>query len=308
MSERETALKEPCPHCGRTDYRWTHEFRARLSFSPEDRLEVRCDYCRPLRMDAYYFGFTETGVRAIDRILSAVAQAGKGYHHTESWSDDGLDDMGEFHGGSYIAWIQNAANDAAKAFAALPGDAPRLSRAHFAALTELADDLSRIVAEVSSRDGDATARQHQRAEAVRAAVAALHPGDAPQQWPAVVGVLRRAVDCLDSLKPGDPDAEIDAEIESLIGDIGAILRDAPPVCEWRDIATAPKDGTRILLTPAVWTAERVVSAYYRLGLWWIESVDVHGSMRAFTDPDEDASHWPFTHWQPLPLAPSPAQE
>jgi len=49
MSERETALKEPCPHCGRTDYRWTDKFRVGLSFSPEDRLEVRCDYCRPLR-------------------------------------------------------------------------------------------------------------------------------------------------------------------------------------------------------------------------------------------------------------------
>jgi len=72
---------------------------------------------------------------------------------------------------------------------------------------------------------------------------------------------------------------------------------------WRAIATVPKDGTRILLTPAVWTAGRVVSAYYRLGMWWIESADARGSIRAFTDPDEDASHWPFTHWTPLPGAP-----
>lgn len=118
MQNRETAQKEPCQHCGRTDYRWTHEFRVSLSFSPEDKLEIRCDYCRPLRMDAYYFEFAETGVEAIDRILSAVAQAGKGYHHTESWGDEGLADMGEFHGGSYVAWIQNAANDAAKVLAA----------------------------------------------------------------------------------------------------------------------------------------------------------------------------------------------
>ena len=126
MSERARALeqarevKEPCPHCGRTDYRWTHEFRVGLSFSPEDKLEVRCDYCRPLRMDAYYFSFSETGVDAIDRILSAVAQAGKGYHHTELWGDEDLEDMGEFHGGSYVAWIQNAANDAAKRLAVDP--------------------------------------------------------------------------------------------------------------------------------------------------------------------------------------------
>ncbi len=77
----------------------------------------------------------------------------------------------------------------------------------------------------------------------------------------------------------------------------------PEPCVWRDIATVPKDGTRILLTPAVWTAERVVSAYYRLGMWWIESADARGSIRAFTDPDEDASHWPFTNWTPLPGAP-----
>ncbi len=85
------------------------------------------------------------------------------------------------------------------------------------------------------------------------------------------------------------------------------LLDSPTVepepCVWRAIATVPKDGTRILLTPAVWTAERVVSAYYRLGMWWIESADARGSIRAFTDPDEDASHWPFTHWTPLPGAP-----
>lgn len=116
MTER-AEQKPPCPHCARTDYRWTHEFRVGLDYSPESRLEVRCDYCRPLRMDAYYFGFTPTGVDAIDRILSAVAEAGKGYHHTESWGDDGLDDSGQFRGGNYVAWIQNAANDAAEALA-----------------------------------------------------------------------------------------------------------------------------------------------------------------------------------------------
>ena len=130
MQDRETAQKEPCQHCGRTDYRWTHEFRVGLSFSPEDKLEIRCDYCRPLRMDAYYFGFAETGVEAIDRILSAVAQAGKGYHHTESWGDEGLEDMGEFHGGSYVAWIQNAANDAAKVIASPLSAPPQAEQGH----------------------------------------------------------------------------------------------------------------------------------------------------------------------------------
>ena len=35
------------------------------------------------RMHAYYYGFDRTGLAAIDLILSAVATAGKGYHHIE---------------------------------------------------------------------------------------------------------------------------------------------------------------------------------------------------------------------------------
>jgi hypothetical protein len=54
-----------------------------------------------LRMDAYYYSFKETGVIEIDKILSAVAVAGKGYHNTEDWDDE------------TIALIQDAANDAA---------------------------------------------------------------------------------------------------------------------------------------------------------------------------------------------------
>lgn len=46
-----------------------------------------------------------------------------------------------------------------------------MTKSHIAALRELADDLESIIAVVSTRDGDATARQHARAEAVRAAVA-----------------------------------------------------------------------------------------------------------------------------------------
>jgi len=164
MSERETALKEPCPHCGRTDYRWTNEFRVGLSFSPEDRLEVRCDYCRPLRMDAYYYGFSETGVLAIDRILSAVAQAGK------------------------------------KALAALP------------------------------------------------------PGDAPQ------------------------------------------------TCAWREIATAPKDGTAILLYVA---DERGSQWANQIGVWWDDG-EAPGFFRYQEDQRRlgaySRAHQP-THWQPLPAPP-----
>lgn len=65
-----------------------------------------------LRMDAYYYGFESTGDPDIDRILSAVACAGKAFHHTNQW----LDNCGPCYGHkgeSPVDWIQNAANDAA---------------------------------------------------------------------------------------------------------------------------------------------------------------------------------------------------
>jgi hypothetical protein len=46
------------------------------------------DHETTLRMDAYYYGFEPTGNHAIDRILSAVACAGKAYHNTCDWTDD----------------------------------------------------------------------------------------------------------------------------------------------------------------------------------------------------------------------------
>lgn len=62
----------------------------------------------PLRMDAYYYGFDPTGVVEVDRILSAVARAGKAYHHTLQWCEDTYGGQG-----SPVEWIQKAANDAA---------------------------------------------------------------------------------------------------------------------------------------------------------------------------------------------------
>ncbi len=66
-----------------------------------------------LRMNAYYYHFDETGVRVIDEILSAVACAGKAYHHTDMW-----DDKPDFEGKkpSCVDNIQNAANRAANHF------------------------------------------------------------------------------------------------------------------------------------------------------------------------------------------------
>ena len=64
-------------------------------------------------MDGYYYGFDETGVAAVDFILSAVASAGKAYHHTEAWMGEETPDWGAHSGGTCAAWIQNAAKIAA---------------------------------------------------------------------------------------------------------------------------------------------------------------------------------------------------
>jgi hypothetical protein len=66
-----------------------------------------------MRMAAYYYNFDKTGVPEIDRILSAVACAGKSYHHTEDWNDSPSFVWPGHVGETPVDWIQNAANDAA---------------------------------------------------------------------------------------------------------------------------------------------------------------------------------------------------
>ena len=75
---------------------------------------------KDMRMDAYYYGFRRTGVAEIDLILSAVACAGKDFHHTGQWCEKFSDWNGEntypYHAGnSCVERIQNAADNAAKA-------------------------------------------------------------------------------------------------------------------------------------------------------------------------------------------------
>lgn len=66
-----------------------------------------------LRMDAYYYGFAETGQAEIDLILSAVACAGKSFHHTDQWNDEDSPWPGHT-GNSPTEWITNAASSAAQ--------------------------------------------------------------------------------------------------------------------------------------------------------------------------------------------------
>ena len=66
-----------------------------------------------MRMDAYYYSFEPTGNSAIDTILSAVACAGKAYHHTDCWQDETRPYEDAHTGDCPVDWIQNAANKAA---------------------------------------------------------------------------------------------------------------------------------------------------------------------------------------------------
>lgn len=76
-----------------------------------------------LRMWAYYYGFEETGVPEIDKILSAVACAGKAHHHTDGWGDESSE-YPPHSGRTPVDWIQNAANEAAEAWNTRPASVP----------------------------------------------------------------------------------------------------------------------------------------------------------------------------------------
>ena len=64
------------------------------------------------RMEAYYYSFDSTGCDPVDKILSAVACAGKAYHHTDDWYEQSSP-QDDHAGGTPIDWIQNAAIEAA---------------------------------------------------------------------------------------------------------------------------------------------------------------------------------------------------
>lgn len=84
-----------------------------------------------LRMNAYYYAFEPTGVFAVDRILSAVAAAGKAYHHTEDWCDPGKNGL------SNVDYIQQAAVDAAAALATARAEARKAALEEAAAVFDV---------------------------------------------------------------------------------------------------------------------------------------------------------------------------
>ena len=64
------------------------------------------------RMHAYYYSFDSTSCDHVDKILSAVACAGKAFHHTDDWYEH-ASPQDDHTGGTPIDWIQNAAIEAA---------------------------------------------------------------------------------------------------------------------------------------------------------------------------------------------------
>ena len=80
-----------------------------------------------LRMQAYYYSFDRTGIAPVDKVLSAVACAGKAFHHTDCWTDD--DTHPDHDGGSPRDWIQNAANAVAAQLAFANAENARLREA-----------------------------------------------------------------------------------------------------------------------------------------------------------------------------------
>lgn len=80
-----------------------------------------------MRLDAYYYGFVPTGVELVDRVLSAVACAGKAFHNTEDWNDQVSGVYETFlRGETPIAWIEAAAADAAAALRERDAEIARL--------------------------------------------------------------------------------------------------------------------------------------------------------------------------------------
>lgn len=100
----------------------------------------------PLRMGAYYYGFDATGIREIDVILSAIASAGKAYHHTDSWTEKCNRYHDAFRGETPVDWMQNAAADAAT-------EITRLRSALTAAETAL-ESAANALEEVGERTWD----------------------------------------------------------------------------------------------------------------------------------------------------------
>jgi hypothetical protein len=127
------------------------------------------------RMDAYYYGFERTGVGFIDAILSAVAIAGKGAHHTESWGApwEGTTDYFRGHPGlpdaeDAVDLIQKAAQQAADAVLALfprPAPSAEAERTYTAADVQEAFERGCVRGEQDANDRNWSRQQYEKMHA-----------------------------------------------------------------------------------------------------------------------------------------------
>jgi hypothetical protein len=91
--------------------------------------------------------------------------------------------------------------------------------------------------------------------------------------------------------------QFEARLESINADLEKVQRalTQPAIPEgWRDISTAPKDGTKIILYPFMQSNKIFVGYFtdlYDSGVWYATE---HGHLNGMLKP---------THWQPLPAAP-----
>lgn len=86
-----------------------------------------------------------------------------------------------------------------------------------------------------------------------------------------------------------------------LGRAAAALRD---LTEWRDISTAPKDGTLILcFYPDRHGQDRLSLRYWAVGDW-----PSSGRTEGWSDQHRQLRRTDPTHWPPLPSAPNQAKE
>lgn len=81
-----------------------------------------------LNFSSYYVNLTPTGAYPIDLVLSAVARAGKAYHHTSDWLEPDAYPEAPFEGDTWRDRIDNAGKRAAELVIALQTENDRLKR------------------------------------------------------------------------------------------------------------------------------------------------------------------------------------
>lgn len=112
------------------------------------------------------------------------------------------------------------------------------------------------------------------------------PEDADHDW----HTCRSCVAAFSLTQPGEKSL-----LRLLLDELMAAGADPVPVCQWREIATAPKDGTRVLVMWEYWSADPFV-AYFKHGKW-------NGEV-ALSECSDDGP----THWMPLPERPKVSHE